>query len=197
MQRFLNIGNPCAGGVFAPTVKHERGRFRHADFLHVGVECEIAVRLARPCPPLARLMTADSVAGAIGACMAAIEVVDDRYEDYKSFDTPTLIADDFFNAALRVRGSSGRLARARSDRCRSVVCGSTAARSGRPRRRHPGPPAEPPSPGSPTRWQRGAGLWRPASSCCSAAWSRPGGSKRATGSRSRSKAWVERVGQFI
>ena len=31
--------------------------------------------------------------------MAAIEVVDDRYVDYRSLDTPTLIADDFFNAA--------------------------------------------------------------------------------------------------
>jgi 2-oxo-3-hexenedioate decarboxylase/2-keto-4-pentenoate hydratase len=31
--------------------------------------------------------------------MAAIEVVDDRYADYRALDTPTLVADDFFNAA--------------------------------------------------------------------------------------------------
>ena len=99
MQRFLNIGNPCAGGIFAPTVEREHGRFRHADFLHVGVECEIAVRLARPLPAAGAPYEADRVAAAIGACMAAIEVVDDRYEDYKALDTPTLIADDFFNAA--------------------------------------------------------------------------------------------------
>ena len=43
-------------------------------------------------------MTRGGVAAAVGACMAAIEVVDDRYEDYRSLDTPTLIADDFFNA---------------------------------------------------------------------------------------------------
>jgi 2-keto-4-pentenoate hydratase len=30
--------------------------------------------------------------------MAAIEVVEDRYVDYPSLDTPTLIADDFFGA---------------------------------------------------------------------------------------------------
>jgi 2-keto-4-pentenoate hydratase len=29
--------------------------------------------------------------------MAAIEVVQDRYKDYHSLDTPTLIADDFFH----------------------------------------------------------------------------------------------------
>ena len=99
MQRFLNIGNPCAGGIFAPTVQREHGRFRHADFLHVGVECEIAVHLAKALPASDAPYEAAGVAAAIGTCMAAIEVVDDRYEDYKSLDTPTLIADDFFNAA--------------------------------------------------------------------------------------------------
>jgi 2-keto-4-pentenoate hydratase len=99
MQRFLNIGNPCAGGVFAPTAQHRQGRFRHADFLHAGVECEIAVRLARDLPVARAPYDRTGAAGAIGACMAAIEVVDDRYVDYGSLDTPTLIADDFFNAA--------------------------------------------------------------------------------------------------
>jgi 2-keto-4-pentenoate hydratase len=98
MQRFLSIVNPCAGGVFAPTVQHERGVFCHADFLHVGVECEIAVRLAQDLPAEDAPYDRHAVAHAVGACMAAIEVVDDRYEDYRSLDAPTLIADDFFNA---------------------------------------------------------------------------------------------------
>jgi 2-keto-4-pentenoate hydratase len=98
MQRFLSIPNPCAGGVFASTVQHERGTFRHADFLHVGVECEVAVRLAHDLPAERAPYDRRAVAAAVGACMAAIEVVDDRYEDYRSLDTPTLIADDFFNA---------------------------------------------------------------------------------------------------
>jgi 2-oxo-3-hexenedioate decarboxylase/2-keto-4-pentenoate hydratase len=98
MQRFLSIPNPCAGGVFAPTVQHARGAFRHAGFLHGGVECEIAVRLAQDLPPGRAPYDRRTVAAAVGACMAAIEVVDDRYEDYRSLDAPTLIADDFFNA---------------------------------------------------------------------------------------------------
>ncbi|MGH6900723.1 MAG: 2-keto-4-pentenoate hydratase [Geminicoccaceae bacterium] len=99
MQRFLAIDHPCAGGVFAPTVHHERGTFRHGDFRHVGVECEIAVRLAHDLPAAGAPYDRAHVATAIGACMTAIEVVDDRYEDYRSLDTPTLVADDFFNAA--------------------------------------------------------------------------------------------------
>jgi 2-keto-4-pentenoate hydratase len=99
MQRFLRIPNPCAGGVFAPTVRHREAAFRHADFLHVGVECEIAVRLAEDLPPAGARYDRNSVGAAVGVCMAAIEVVDDRYDDYRALDTPTLIADDFFNAA--------------------------------------------------------------------------------------------------
>jgi 2-keto-4-pentenoate hydratase len=99
MQRFLNITNPCAGGVLAPTVRHLEAEFRHSDFLHVGVECEIAVRLAEDLPAKLAPYDRDAVGGAVRACMAAIEVVDDRYDDYRALDTPTLIADDFFNAA--------------------------------------------------------------------------------------------------
>jgi 2-oxo-3-hexenedioate decarboxylase/2-keto-4-pentenoate hydratase len=95
MQAFLNIPNPCAGEVFASTVFRGEGTFRSADALRLGVECEIAVTLSRDIvEPLTRSTAGDAVA----AVHASIEVVDDRYEDYPTLGTPTLIADDFFNA---------------------------------------------------------------------------------------------------
>jgi 2-keto-4-pentenoate hydratase len=99
MQRFLGIASPCAGGIFATTIHRERADLRFDDFLHVGVECEIAVRLGADLPARAAPFTAEGVGSAVDACMAAIEVVDDRWVDYKRVDTPSLIADDFFNAA--------------------------------------------------------------------------------------------------
>ena len=50
MQAFLGIANPCAGGIFSPTVYRDSVELKHSDFLHVGVECEIAVRLERDLP---------------------------------------------------------------------------------------------------------------------------------------------------
>jgi 2-keto-4-pentenoate hydratase len=94
MQDYLRIANPCAGGIFASTVQRETGRFAHADFVRVGVECELAVLLAEDLGPIDRR----AAARAVGACMAAIEIVDDRYVDYSSLGAPTLIADDFFGA---------------------------------------------------------------------------------------------------
>ncbi|MSQ59959.1 MAG: hydratase [Betaproteobacteria bacterium] len=100
MQAFLRIPNPCAGGVFSSTVRHRRAVFAHGDFLHVGVECEIVVWMDADLPPASAPYDRQSVAEAVGACSAGMELVDDRYVDYKSLDTPTLIADDFFDAAV-------------------------------------------------------------------------------------------------
>jgi 2-oxo-3-hexenedioate decarboxylase/2-keto-4-pentenoate hydratase len=100
MQAFLKIPNPCAGGVFASTVYRSPARVDHASYLHVGVECEVVVRLGRDLDAADAPYTRDSVAAAVDACMAGMEIVDDRYVDYKTLDTPTLIADDFFDAGV-------------------------------------------------------------------------------------------------
>ena len=98
MQEFLGIDNPCAGGVFGSTAHVAAGAFRFDDLLHPGVECEMAVRLGADLPPSGRPFDRESVAPAVDAVIAAIEVVDDRWVDYKAIGTPTLIADDFFGA---------------------------------------------------------------------------------------------------
>src|SRR5205085_4094929 len=67
-------------------------------FVRVGVECEIAVRLARDLAPSQAPFTADQVAQAIEAYHPAIEIVDDRYENWQTIGAPTLVADDFFAA---------------------------------------------------------------------------------------------------
>jgi 2-keto-4-pentenoate hydratase len=98
MQRYLGIANPCAGAIYASTVHHEIGQLAHADFVRVGVECEIAVLLADDLHAERESIDRAAAARAIGACMAAIEIVDDRYVDFGSLGAPTLIADDFFGA---------------------------------------------------------------------------------------------------
>lgn len=96
MQNYLGIAHPCAAGLFAGTTHRGDVALRHGDFVRVGVECEIAVRLARDLPQ--GPFTADSVRDAVGAVMAAIEIVDDRYVDWQGIGTPMLVADDFFAA---------------------------------------------------------------------------------------------------
>jgi 2-keto-4-pentenoate hydratase len=98
MQAYLAIDHPCAGGMFASTAHREHADLDSATFIRLGVECEIAVRLGADFSASTVPYDRESVAGRVTTCVAAIELVDDRYEDYRSLDAPTLIADDFFHA---------------------------------------------------------------------------------------------------
>src|SRR5712691_1829215 len=98
MQQYLNIPHPCGGGVFAGGVHPSGASLRAKDFVRVGVECEIAVRLGRDLMPLDAPFTADKVMQAIDAYLPAVEIVDDRYADWQTLGAPTLVADDFFAA---------------------------------------------------------------------------------------------------
>jgi 2-oxo-3-hexenedioate decarboxylase/2-keto-4-pentenoate hydratase len=98
MQAFLGIHSPCSGEVFAATVAHGRANLRAKDYRRLGVECEIVVRLARDISPGDAPFDKEKVGRAVGAVMAGIEIVDDRYADYKTFGVPSLIGDNFFNA---------------------------------------------------------------------------------------------------
>jgi len=99
MQEYLGIPHPCSGGVFARGVHDSGASLRHEDFVRVGVECEIAVRLKRDLSPSEFPFTTEWVTEAVEAYYPAIEIVDDRYVQWQTLGAPTLIADDFFAAA--------------------------------------------------------------------------------------------------
>src|SRR5262249_7070174 len=64
----------------------------------LGVECEIVAEIGQDIEPGRRSHTRETVAAHVGAVMAGIEIVDDRYDDYRALGANTLIADNFFNA---------------------------------------------------------------------------------------------------
>jgi 2-keto-4-pentenoate hydratase len=100
MQEYMNIHEPSFGEVFAPLVFHNHVELPRAAFVNPGVEAEIAVTLSGDLPISDMAYTRDSVRDAIGAVMISIELVDARYRDYRDLDTPTMAADNFFNAAV-------------------------------------------------------------------------------------------------
>lgn len=100
MQEYMNIHEPSFGEVFAPTVHRNYAEFVFADCVNPGIECEIAVTLGSDLPAGGTPYTRDSVCDTISAVMASIELVEARYRDYRQLDTPTMVADNFFNAAV-------------------------------------------------------------------------------------------------
>ena len=99
MQAYLNIDSPCAGTMFQANTWYGQHAFAVPARGRLGVECEIAVRMATDLPRREAPYELADMPAAVAASMAAIEVVQDRYVDYPSLDTPTLIADDFFHYA--------------------------------------------------------------------------------------------------
>jgi len=97
MQAYLGLSAPAAGFMAARNIHPSGTELRFADFHRPGVECELAVRLARDLPP--QPITAADAAKAVLELMAAIEIVENRYADLKAFGTPSLIADQVFHAA--------------------------------------------------------------------------------------------------
>jgi 2-keto-4-pentenoate hydratase len=98
MQAFLDIHSPCAGDIFATTVLRSGRQISSHAYRRLGVECEIAIEIGIEIAPDDAPFTRKTIASAVGAVMAGIEIVDDRYLDYRSLGAPTLIADNFFNA---------------------------------------------------------------------------------------------------
>ncbi|MEQ9639976.1 MAG: fumarylacetoacetate hydrolase family protein [Alphaproteobacteria bacterium] len=97
MQELVGVDSPCAGGVLADALFHQQASFDLKTLRRPGIECEIAVRLASDAD--AGPYDAFRVAGHVAEVMAAMEVVDDRYADFRALTGPDLIADDFFQAA--------------------------------------------------------------------------------------------------
>jgi 2-keto-4-pentenoate hydratase len=110
MQRYLEIPHPCGGGVFEKSVHESGASLQASDYVRLGVECEIAVRLARDLAPSEEPFTAERVGEAIDAYHAAIEIVDDRYVKWETLGAPTLVADDFFAAGCVLGKPVSRLA---------------------------------------------------------------------------------------
>lgn len=98
MRQLLNVPGPIAGDVFAETVHREKATLQLADYIRPGVETEIAVRVARDLTPDEAPWTIERIAEVVAAVMPAIEIVDDRYEDFKAAGAGTIIADNAFNA---------------------------------------------------------------------------------------------------
>ncbi|HEY5304037.1 MAG TPA: fumarylacetoacetate hydrolase family protein [Acidimicrobiales bacterium] len=97
MQEYLGVDTPISGTMFSHNVWRGHHTFTVSPPRVLGVECEIAVRLGDDLPGRDRPYSSDDVAGVVAAVMASIEVVEDRYVDYRTLDTPTLVADDFFH----------------------------------------------------------------------------------------------------
>ena len=100
MQQMTGVDQPAAGAIFSAVVLPSPARIDVGAFHHLGVEFEVAVRLAGDLPAGGGPWTRASVAEQVAACMPAFELVEDGKADYKTLDAFTLVAQNAWNGGV-------------------------------------------------------------------------------------------------
>ncbi|MEE2932940.1 MAG: fumarylacetoacetate hydrolase family protein [Pseudomonadota bacterium] len=100
LQRYLDIHEPIYGEIFSSTIFRDTAVLDLANYVQLGIEAEMAVRLDTNLPNNGDPYDFELVVDAIDSVMISIELVDARYKNFEALDTPTLTADNFFNAGI-------------------------------------------------------------------------------------------------
>ena len=100
MQQMTGVDRPAAGAIFSTTVHSSPARVALGAYHHLGVEFEVAVRLADDLPATGGPWTRASVAEHVAACLPAFELVEDGDADYKTLDAFTLVAQNTWNGGV-------------------------------------------------------------------------------------------------
>tara|TARA_S200000501_G_scaffold181556_3_gene171024 strand:+ start:8088 stop:8849 length:762 start_codon:yes stop_codon:yes gene_type:complete len=96
MQKYLKIPSPCLGRVMKKNILKGDSKVDFMNFIRPGVECEIGVILSKEFD----INTKKPLEKIIEKIVPSIEIVDDRWPDYKKEKTAILIADDFFASSI-------------------------------------------------------------------------------------------------
>ena len=93
VQEFCGVDQPAGGAIFARTVHHSPATISIADFMHLGLEFELGLRLGADLPAAGAPYTRAGVADAVATCMPAFELIEDRGADYGDLDAASILTD--------------------------------------------------------------------------------------------------------
>jgi 2-keto-4-pentenoate hydratase len=99
-QANYGITEPVYAGMLADNAAASLAEALARPLMDPGLECEVAVTLARTLDARQTHLDPDTVRAAIESCHLACEIIDFRYGDAMALGVPTLIADDFFHAGF-------------------------------------------------------------------------------------------------
>ncbi len=100
MQKLCLGDRPISGVMFQSGLRQSPARIALRDYVHLGIESELAVRLARPLPAVSAPITRADVATSVGEIAAAFELIEDRNADYTTLDWRWMAADNSWHAGL-------------------------------------------------------------------------------------------------
>jgi 2-keto-4-pentenoate hydratase len=94
IRQMCNAHEPISGVIYQSRVHRSPAALKLADYMHLGLEFEMAVEIARDVPPDSGPLDAESVRDYIAVCMPAFELIDDRNADFGDLDALSIMADN-------------------------------------------------------------------------------------------------------
>jgi len=93
VQELCSVDQPAYGGVFAKIIQRSPAILKADDFMHVGLEFELAVEIGRDVPADGAPYDRETIVPFVAACMPAFELIEDRNADYSTLDAESILTD--------------------------------------------------------------------------------------------------------
>jgi 2-keto-4-pentenoate hydratase len=93
VQELCGVDRPAYGAIFASVIQRSPAVLRATDFMHLGLEFELAVEIGRDVPASGAPYDRTTVAPFVEACMPAFELIEDRHADYGDLDAESILTD--------------------------------------------------------------------------------------------------------
>ncbi|MEQ8707906.1 MAG: fumarylacetoacetate hydrolase family protein [Rhodospirillales bacterium] len=100
VQKLCNVDQPAGGLIQADRFRQGPGNASVTDFVRLGVEFELAVRIGDAVLAGGAPWTRDSIMPHVAAIMPAFELIDDRDADYADLDGFSIAADRCWNGGV-------------------------------------------------------------------------------------------------
>lgn len=94
VQELCGVDQPCGGAIFASSMHRSPARIAKADFVRLGLEFELCLRLGADLLGVDGGYKAETVRDAVAEAVPAFELIEDRDADYTTLDAVSLIADN-------------------------------------------------------------------------------------------------------
>ncbi len=94
IRELCKVDQPISGVIFESTVRRSPARIALADFVHLGIEFELAVEIGGAFRPEDAPFTLGDAEARVEACMPAFELIDDRHADYDDIDALSILIDN-------------------------------------------------------------------------------------------------------
>jgi 2-keto-4-pentenoate hydratase len=93
VQELCGVDRPAYGAIFASVIRRSPAVLSAADFMHLGLEFELGVRIGRDVPTAGAPYDQATIAPYVEACMPAFELIEDRHADYGDLDAESILTD--------------------------------------------------------------------------------------------------------